>query len=284
MDRALRHAQFREHASRQLAAESEGVGILVLWIWTLAWFIAECVLLGKYFSTDCDKDHLGAIVVCCTIIDGMMLFPCIFVTDVRDADGNVTRKPSCLVAIFALVSFVLCHIYYFREHCASQFDSLMLAYLVCSYLQIGLPLLWTCCAKSCLIRVLAQRRPYREDAIDGHVRLLRRMSSLSRWSPANIGGDGGAVRGLTPHELAQLPQCTYQHLPVENAAAAAAPNADHVVIDIKEEDCAICMEVLEAGARSRRLACQHVFHQECIDKWLGVHATCPQCRKVVEII
>lgn len=47
-----------------------------------------------------------------------------------------------------------------------------------------------------------------------------------------------------------------------------------------EEDPAacFCLDNFEVGQQLRRLPCQHVFHQACIDTWLSNHTTCPNCR------
>lgn len=43
-----------------------------------------------------------------------------------------------------------------------------------------------------------------------------------------------------------------------------------------EKECSICFdEILEKGAE---LMCKHVYHKECIDKWLLNNSTCPYCR------
>ncbi|XP_074577885.1 RING-H2 finger protein ATL40-like [Curcuma longa] len=45
-------------------------------------------------------------------------------------------------------------------------------------------------------------------------------------------------------------------------------------------ECAVCLGVMEEGERARTLPnCGHVFHLGCIDTWLGVHSTCPLCRR-----
>ncbi|KAL7526886.1 hypothetical protein ACHAWF_001958 [Thalassiosira exigua] len=48
--------------------------------------------------------------------------------------------------------------------------------------------------------------------------------------------------------------------------------------------CNICLEDFQEGERKKSLACPghpHGFHQECIDKWLKVVASCPICKAPV---
>merc|ERR1712226_960254 len=43
----------------------------------------------------------------------------------------------------------------------------------------------------------------------------------------------------------------------------------------ESEPCAICQATMEKGEAVRRLPCAHVFHADCIAKWLYVKLTCP---------
>ena len=49
-----------------------------------------------------------------------------------------------------------------------------------------------------------------------------------------------------------------------------------------DEKCPICFLVLKSETIVKT-NCGHVFHQSCIDKWLGAKQTCPLCRTVTHI-
>jgi hypothetical protein len=44
-----------------------------------------------------------------------------------------------------------------------------------------------------------------------------------------------------------------------------------------EEDCAICYETLK-DSDVIKLKCDHIFHKDCIEKWIEKSGTCPLCR------
>lgn len=51
--------------------------------------------------------------------------------------------------------------------------------------------------------------------------------------------------------------------------------------EVKETSCSICLENFVKGQQLRRLACQHVYHEECIASWWkqkGKKTTCPVCK------
>ncbi|KAI4302255.1 hypothetical protein MLD38_038029 [Melastoma candidum] len=44
--------------------------------------------------------------------------------------------------------------------------------------------------------------------------------------------------------------------------------------------CSICLADYRKDDELRSLPdCNHRFHKKCIDRWLGLHPTCPICRK-----
>jgi len=49
----------------------------------------------------------------------------------------------------------------------------------------------------------------------------------------------------------------------------------------REPECSICYNKYIKEKQNSRLECNHVFHQECILKWLETGTTCPLCRSHV---
>ena len=47
---------------------------------------------------------------------------------------------------------------------------------------------------------------------------------------------------------------------------------------VASEECIICLDTLEAGVPSLRIACNHVFHHSCAIEWLAKANKCPTCR------
>lgn len=71
-------------------------------------------------------------------------------------------------------------------------------------------------------------------------------------------------RGLDPTLIASLPSFT-----VRDVASAT--------------ECAVCLSLLEEQDTARELpSCKHVFHVDCVDKWLTACSTCPVCRTEVQ--
>src|SRR5690606_37841156 len=46
-----------------------------------------------------------------------------------------------------------------------------------------------------------------------------------------------------------------------------------------EDVCGICREELMTNVRV--LECKHVFHEECINSWVEICASCPFCRSII---
>jgi hypothetical protein len=44
---------------------------------------------------------------------------------------------------------------------------------------------------------------------------------------------------------------------------------------MQHDQCSVCLGPLEVGDQARMLPCTHVFHRDCIDKWLERSTKCP---------
>ena len=55
---------------------------------------------------------------------------------------------------------------------------------------------------------------------------------------------------------------------------------ERVVLDASASarDCTVCMEEIDAGSEAIRMPCSHVYHSDCIVKWLQTSLMCPLCR------
>jgi E3 ubiquitin-protein ligase BIG BROTHER-like protein len=47
------------------------------------------------------------------------------------------------------------------------------------------------------------------------------------------------------------------------------------------ERCVICQLKYKIGERQMNLPCKHVYHSECISKWLSINKVCPVCNSEV---
>ncbi|KAF5739490.1 E3 ubiquitin-protein ligase ATL6-like [Tripterygium wilfordii] len=75
-----------------------------------------------------------------------------------------------------------------------------------------------------------------------------------------------AARGLDPAVIENLPTFPYSEVKELKIGKGAL-------------ECAVCLMEFEDDETLRLIPkCDHVFHTDCIDAWLGSHTTCPVCR------
>ncbi|KAF0699222.1 Aste57867_10187 [Aphanomyces stellatus] len=134
-----------------------------------------------------------------------------------------------------------------EEHCATKAGGHMynmaLAMIVICYVKIFLP---------CLI--LVALLPIVCFCLPCLIRILNRMQDPMRG------------KGATKEVIATLPSVpfTASLFPAEDAS------------------CCICLNDYVPNQTLRVLHCAHHFHQDCVDEWLLVNATCPTCRKSID--
>jgi len=79
------------------------------------------------------------------------------------------------------------------------------------------------------------------------------------------------VEGMTDEEIANIGTRTIGAADVRPEATEAGNGATGIT-------CAICLVDLQVGEQVRDLVCGHPFHPACVDQWLQMNNTCPNCR------
>ncbi|KAL0002069.1 hypothetical protein SO802_015850 [Lithocarpus litseifolius] len=115
-------------------------------------------------------------------------------------------------------------------------------------------------------------------ALHIYARCVLRRQARQRFALRQLGLTVAHVRsneppktGLDPLVIQSLPMFVFKQRDAEDGAASTIM------------ECAVCLSVLEKEEIARLLPnCKHIFHAQCIDKWLSSHSTCPICRTEAE--
>lgn len=105
-------------------------------------------------------------------------------------------------------------------------------------------------------------------------RQARRRTAVSQLglTVAHVRSREQPKRGLDPAVIASLPGFAFKQRDVGDQDNPPSTT-----------ECSVCLGVIENGEMARLLPnCNHIFHAECIDKWLGSHSSCPICRTEAE--
>ncbi|MQM00233.1 hypothetical protein Taro_032969 [Colocasia esculenta] len=104
-------------------------------------------------------------------------------------------------------------------------------------------------------------------------------------SPFLHGYEGCAAAAGTPDSVALL---CMEELRVVTYQQPALPPGEQQQPQPQPRpavECAFCLSAVEGGQEVRELRCAHLFHRECLDRWLcHRQRTCPLCRNTITVM
>ncbi|KAG4389331.1 hypothetical protein GLYMA_06G073100v4 [Glycine max] len=68
---------------------------------------------------------------------------------------------------------------------------------------------------------------------------------------------------------------------VSEGGVVASGTEKERMISGEDAACCICLAKYENNDELRELLCSHLFHKDCVDKWLKINALCPLCKSEV---
>ncbi|KAL2517632.1 RING/U-box superfamily protein [Abeliophyllum distichum] len=171
---------------------------------------------------------------------------------------------------FFAVWFVVGNVWVFGGHASSaeapNLYRLCIVFLTLSCIGYAMPFIVCaaiCCCLPCLISVLG----IREDLIH--------------------------YRGATQEVINSLPTYKFKvkiknsndnkcNPDADEGGIVAAGTEKERLLSGEDAICCICLAKYLNSDELRELPCSHLFHKECVDKWLKINATCPLCKAEVD--
>ena len=69
-------------------------------------------------------------------------------------------------------------------------------------------------------------------------------------------------------------QNTVQENPIDNLQTLIITNQPYI---LPEDICTICLEEFKFDEELKKLKCNHIYHKECLEKWIYKNSICPLC-------
>ncbi|KAK7351414.1 hypothetical protein VNO77_10856 [Canavalia gladiata] len=172
------------------------------------------------------------------------------------------------VDCFFAIWFVVGNVWIFGGHSsadeAPNLYRLCVVFLTFSCIGYAMPFILCatiCCCLPCIISILGvredltQTRGATSESINALPTYKFKMKkNKSRDESDSAGGEGGVVAAGTEKER---------------------------MISGEDAVCCICLAKYENNDELRELRCSHLFHKDCVDKWLKINALCPLCKSEV---
>ncbi|KAB2623883.1 E3 ubiquitin-protein ligase [Pyrus ussuriensis x Pyrus communis] len=180
-------------------------------------------------------------------------------------NGLVDHFKMALDCFFA-VWFVVGNVWIFASHSspsdAPKLYKLCIVFLTFSCIGYAMPFILCatiCCCLPCIISVLG----FREDLSQTRGATVESINALPTYKfKLKENESNGDQEGNLGSECGLLAAGTEKEREISGEDAV----------------CCICLAKYADDDELRELPCLHVFHVECVDKWLKINASCPLCK------
>ncbi|CAA2997874.1 E3 ubiquitin- ligase At1g63170-like [Olea europaea subsp. europaea] len=171
---------------------------------------------------------------------------------------------------FFAVWFVVGNVWVFGGHASSaeapNLYRLCIVFLTLSCIGYAMPFILCaaiCCCLPCLISILG----IREDLIHYRGASQELINSLPTYK-FKVKNKNSSDKECNPD--------------ADEGGIVAAGTQNERLISGEDAICCICLAKYLNNDDLRELPCSHLFHRECVDKWLKINASCPLCKAEVD--
>ncbi|KAK0425137.1 hypothetical protein QR680_009053 [Steinernema hermaphroditum] len=123
------------------------------------------------------------------------------------------------------------------------------------------------------------RRHHQVFLLPHHPQFLTVVSSEALFLPT---GAGSLIAAAAGHMNGERPPVGASIEEIQKCTEKVAFVKAEGVPEEEEERCTVCLMSFESGEELRSLQCSHLFHVDCIDRWLIYNKTCPVCRLEID--
>ncbi|XP_031488391.1 E3 ubiquitin-protein ligase At1g63170 isoform X1 [Nymphaea colorata] len=174
---------------------------------------------------------------------------------------------------FFAVWFVVGNVLIFGGHSSSSeapnLYRLCIVFLTFSCIGYAMPFILCatiCCCLPCIISILG----FREDQSHARGASPEDISALPKYKFKAGHGHGGNKDENEIHSDSS----------VDGGVIGVGTEWERL-ISAEDAVCCICLAKYVDNDELRELPCTHLFHSECVDKWLKINALCPLCKHEV---